>query len=116
MKRTAVVALGLACLAAPGGVGAQEATTLWSNAPVRRKGTGGNTFADLAERARAAVVHVRGEVVEAGSSDGEGGKTSIGTGFIISSNGYLITNEHVVRGVGDLRVRLYDGRELPACV
>ena len=27
-----------------------------------------------------------------------------------------VTNEHVVRGVTDLRVRLYDGRELPACV
>ena len=39
-----------------------------------------------------------------------------GTGFIIGRDGYIITNEHVVRGAGNLRVRLYDGRELPACV
>ena len=43
-------------------------------------------------------------------------RTSIGTGFIINKDGYVVTNEHVIRGVGDLRVRLYDGRELPACV
>ena len=28
----------------------------------------------------------------------------------------MVTNEHVIRGVGDLRIRLYDGRELAACV
>src|SRR4029079_13587324 len=43
-------------------------------------------------------------------------RTSIGTGFIINREGYIVTNEHVVRGVADLRIRLYDGRELPACV
>jgi serine protease Do len=64
-------------------------------------------------------VHVRGEMPDgsaAGESDGEGGRTSIGTGFIINKDGYLLTNEHVVRGVIDLRVRLLDGRELGACV
>jgi serine protease Do len=120
MRRTAAVALGLAWLAVasvPGTARAEE-VPLWSNAPPRHRGPGGAGFTDLSERARAAVVHVRGEVVEGGAaaSDGDGGKTSIGTGFIISSNGYVVTNEHVVRGVGDLRIRLYDGRELPACV
>ena len=76
------------------------------------------SLADLAERARAAVVHVRGETTEgpAADADSETGRTSIGTGFIINKDGYLVTNEHVIRGVIDLRVRLYDGRELPACV
>ncbi len=65
------------------------------------------------------MVHVRGEMPDgsaAGESDGDGGRTSIGTGFIINKDGYLLTNEHVVRGVIDLRVRLLDGRELAACV
>jgi serine protease Do len=79
-------------------------------------------LADLADRARPAVVHVRGLVDDtaaagsAGSEGGSGPRTSIGTGFLISKDGYLVSNEHVIRGVSDLRIRLYDGRELPACV
>lgn len=131
MRLVAPIALGLACLGvAPVSADARDAP-LWTNAPRRpagRVGSGGQAgkvgesgggFADLAERARAAVVHVRGEMQEgstATESDGESGKTSIGTGFIINKSGYVLTNEHVVRGVVDLRVRLYDGRELPACV
>jgi serine protease Do len=89
---------------------------MWTNAPHHRAGPG--SFADLAERARNAVVHVRGEVTEASpaNTENERGRTSIGTGFIVNREGWVITNEHVVRGVADLRVRLYDGRELPACV
>jgi serine protease Do len=41
---------------------------------------------------------------------------SIGTGFVINRNGYIVTNEHVIRDVVDLRVKLADGRELKACV
>jgi serine protease Do len=95
-----------------------EAPTLWTSAPARHgKGIAG--LADLAERARAAVVHVRGEMADgatADESDSDSGRTSIGTGFVINKDGYILTNEHVVRGVIDLRVRLFDGRELPACV
>jgi serine protease Do len=125
MRLVAPIALGLACLGfAPASADARDAP-LWTNAPRRqaaRVGPDGQTgggFADLAGRARAAVVHVRGEMPEGSpptESDGEAGKTSIGTGFIINKSGYVVTNEHVVRGVVDLRVRLYDGRELPACV
>src|SRR5256885_7041007 len=90
---------------------------LWTAAPHQIKSATG--LAELAERARAAVVHVRGELAEPSSGDGEAadsGRTSIGTGFIINKDGYILTNEHVVRGVVDLRVRLFDGRELSACV
>jgi serine protease Do len=95
---------------------------LWTN-QTRRKPASAN-LADLAERARPAVVHVRGTMPEdappgdedSGSGESGAGKTSIGTGFVINKEGFIVTNEHVVRGVIDLRVRLYDGRELPACV
>jgi serine protease Do len=95
---------------------AEHEPALWTNQPHRKAGKIPGDLADLAERARPAVVHVRGVVDEAASSSEEAGKTSIGTGFIIHKAGFIVTNEHVVRNVVDLRVRLYDGRELPACV
>jgi serine protease Do len=97
---------------------AEPNAALWTNQP-RHKGKSGpppSDLADLADRARPAVVHVRGTVDEATAPPDEAGKTSIGTGFIIHKAGFIVTNEHVVRNVVDLRVRLYDGRELPACV
>lgn len=40
--------------------------------------------------------------------------TSLGTGFIISSDGYILTNHHVIDGADSVRVRLADRRELTA--
>jgi len=83
---------------------------------------------DLVDRARPAVVHVRGTLVSGDDDEVESAPPadrdpqaeedhySIGTGFIINRNGYIVTNEHVVRDVIDLRVKLSDGRELKACV
>lgn len=39
---------------------------------------------------------------------------SLGSGFIISENGYIITNHHVVDGADEILVRLSDKRELSA--
>jgi len=38
----------------------------------------------------------------------------MGTGFIISSDGYILTNNHVVGGTDEIMVKLSDGRELKA--
>jgi serine protease Do len=93
--------------------------TFWTTAPrgARRPPA---PLADLADRARPAVVHVRGiappedDATEHPDADTE--RVSIGTGFIINKDGYIVTNDHVVRNVTHLRVRLFDGREVPACV
>jgi serine protease Do len=39
---------------------------------------------------------------------------SLGTGFIISADGYILTNNHVVNGADEVLVKLSDGRELKA--
>src|SRR6478672_764119 len=45
-----------------------------------------------------------------------GGGTAMGTGFIISPDGYVLTNRHVVDGADQVTVRLSDRREFTAKV
>jgi len=51
---------------------------------------------------------------------GEGGQPSevksLGSGFIISPDGYILTNQHVVKDADEIMVRLQDRRELVAKV
>ena len=39
---------------------------------------------------------------------------SQGSGFLVSADGYILTNAHVVRGANKLTISLTDGRQLPA--
>jgi len=41
---------------------------------------------------------------------------SLGSGFIINQDGHIVTNNHVVANASEIRVKLSDGRELPAKV
>ena len=40
----------------------------------------------------------------------------LGTGFVINADGYIVTNNHVVDGASEIRVKFADGRELPGKV
>ncbi len=42
--------------------------------------------------------------------------SSLGSGFVLNSEGYILTNNHVVKDAADILVRLSDGREFKATV
>ena len=41
---------------------------------------------------------------------------SMGSGFIVNPSGHIVTNNHVVEGASEIRVKIHDGRELTAKV
>lgn len=71
----------------------------------------------IAEKVSPAVV---GVTVSAEQMTVENGLTEqeygYGTGFIISENGYIVTNNHVVTGSDAVKVTLYDGTEYTASI
>jgi len=78
-----------------------------------------SSFADIVERVGPAVVSIDSE----GLGRDEDGKplksnhpavSGTGSGFFISPDGYIATNNHVVEGAATLTVRTKDGRSLPA--
>jgi serine protease DegS/serine protease DegQ len=46
--------------------------------------------------------------------DGSKRAAGLGSGVIVSANGFILTNNHVVEGADDIEVALYDGHTLPA--
>ncbi len=102
-------------------------------------------FADLVEKVGPAVVNIRttervkagqgdaemqeflrrffGQAVPRGRRGGNGGNAvpeevqrGVGSGFIISPDGYVLTNAHVVEGADEVTVTLTDRREFKAKV
>jgi serine protease Do len=101
--------------------------------------TGPASFADVVERVKGAVVAIKVKAYEESHNPFEGqemspddpmyrffkrfGETpqkrmtqSQGSGFIISADGYVVTNNHVVEHSSEVEVALDDGRTLPAKV
>ncbi len=86
-----------------------------------------DAFAAVAERVRPSVVYVSSERTETRSQAPPGFEQffgrqrpqvqrGTGSGFIVSADGYILTNNHVVEGASTVVVRLLDRREFTAKV
>jgi serine protease Do len=104
-------------------------------APVSAQQRYGQGYADLAERLSPAVVNIatsqRVEGVEElprfppgsplerfneGLSEGAAQITSLGSGFIVSADGVVVTNNHVIEAADAVEVILQNGQRLEATV
>lgn len=72
------------------------------------------TVSDVVESARDSVVNIR--VRQAGRSDRPQRGEGAGSGFVITPDGYIVTNSHVVHQATEVVVALADGRTYPAVV
>jgi serine protease Do len=74
------------------------------NAPRSRLST-----KEIVERNKPAIVRIESRV-----ATDEGDRRQFGTGFLLSADGRIATNLHVIIGSGDVKVRLADGHEFRA--
>jgi serine protease Do len=145
-KRPKSVGLALALVAGMGALGAAGASRLMSANPAAtlkladpNEGPSRNTFAPVVKRALPAVVNISSsKVVRSPNAmgpemepffrqffgDESGGRSvprerreqSLGSGVIVSPEGYILTNNHVVEGATDVLVTLSDKRDFKARV
>ena len=77
----------------------------------------GNPIVQIAEKVSPTVVGVTVSVDQTvGGQAAQSQEYGYGTGFIISQNGYIATNNHVVAGSDSVKVTLIDGSEYDAKV
>ena len=134
----AVLAVVALVAAAPQlGFGRTTRPKLWTDEPpkVSSQAVTAPDWVTLAKALKPAVVNVSTKRVESGPSLPPGMDPSdpfsqffrqferrphpvrsLGSGFIINEDGYVVTNNHVVDGASEIRVKLSDGREFPAKV
>ncbi|MHA6325494.1 Do family serine endopeptidase [Roseivivax sp. CAU 1753] len=109
---------------------------------VSAQGNAPRSFADLAERISPSVVNITTETTVAGRTgpqgivpegspfedffrefqdrNGEGDRprrsSALGSGFVISEDGFVVTNNHVIEGADEILIEFFSGLELPAKV
>ena len=69
------------------------------------------TVSAVASAVENTVVEIKTDVVTTGSFFGNYIQSGAGSGVIISADGYIVTNNHVIDGASNVTVRLKDGTE-----
>ena len=84
------------------------------------------SFADLAADISPSVVNITTSAVVASATgggpivpEGEGGESpqrqqALGSGFVISADGYIVTNNHVIEGADEIEIEFFDKTRLKA--
>jgi serine protease Do len=113
-KATAVL-VALSSIAIVFGPGLGRTATLWTDGPVvAQPAAPVSPWVALARTLKPAVVNVSTTRVD--GNQRRHTEKSLGSGFVINPDGFIVTNNHVVDGAKDIRVTLADGRELSATV
>jgi putative serine protease PepD len=73
---------------------------------------------DVYMKAKDSVAYITSQITQ--SSGGPFGQTETGTatgsGFVVSKDGYIVTNDHVVEGASSVKAKIGDGKTLDAKV
>ncbi len=77
-------------------------------------GSGAVSVATVVARVSASVVEITTETIVQSGHIGQYISSGAGSGVIISSEGFVVTNHHVIDGASTITVRMNDGAELPA--
>jgi len=98
------------------GPGLGRTASLWTDRPLvaQPAAVPVSPWVALARALKPAVVNVSTTRVD--GNQRRHTEKSLGSGFVINPDGFIVTNNHVVDGAKDIRVTLADGRELPATV
>ncbi|MBI2531138.1 MAG: trypsin-like peptidase domain-containing protein, partial [Deltaproteobacteria bacterium] len=114
-----VLVLGLSTVAS-GDELAKSPLSIWREAPPAAGETElerlNRAFVQLANNARPAIVQIRASASQDAKLKSEVSQAqgSRGSGFIINSQGLILTAHHVIDKAKDIEVRLADGQRLPA--
>src|SRR5262245_32892276 len=110
-----VLGLALATAGAGGALAGEGQLPFWVEAPRGSADGRPGSFAALADTLSPAVVNIR--VTRTAEAQGRAPHPlapATASGFVISPDGYIATNNHVVAEAGELEVSFLDGSEYPA--
>jgi S1-C subfamily serine protease len=92
------------------------APTASSSVELQPVNTSTGSISDLVDAVRPSVVSVRQEVTQSSPLGGTSVGQAAGTGFVLSADGYIVTNNHVVAEGDSPMVTFADGTTEPATI
>lgn len=99
-----------------GGMVVNQSAGSDSSASAVKTSSGETTTAQIVEKTANSVVEITTETVTTGNFFQQYVSQGAGSGVIISEDGYILTNEHVIEGASTVTVRTKDGTSYTATV